>query len=87
MEAVAERPATDLLLSEAEIVRLTTYTRPAEQLVELHRQGFHRARRNRLGQVVLERAHYDAVCRSVGAAANDEPTGPRPKVRSPRRDK
>lgn len=90
MEAIAERlsaAAGDLLLSAAEIERLTSYTRPAEQLVELHRQGFHRARRNRLGEIVLERAHYDAVCRSVGAAANDEPAGPRPKVRPVRRSK
>lgn len=87
MEAIANRPVTDLLLSEAEIVALTTYARPAEQLVELHRQGFYRARRNRLGQVVVERAHYDAVCRSARGAANDETSAPRPKLRSPRRSK
>jgi hypothetical protein len=42
--------------------------------VELHRQGFSRARRDRLGRLVLERAHYDAVC--AGAVVR-----PKPKVR------
>jgi hypothetical protein len=51
----------DLLLSEAELHALTGYRRPAEQLAELHRQGFSRARRNRLGRVVLERSHFEGV--------------------------
>ncbi len=66
--------AEDLLLSDAELVALTGYKRAAEQLIELHRQGFNRARRDRLGRVVLERAHYDAVCQGAQQPA-------RPKVR------
>jgi hypothetical protein len=64
----------DLLLSEAEIERLTGYSRATEQVEELRRQGFSRARRNRLGRVVLERSHYDAVTRG-------EQSAPKPKVR------
>jgi hypothetical protein len=64
----------ELLLTEDELVALTGYRRPAEQLHELHRQGFSRARRNRLGRVVLERSHYDAVTRG-------EQTAGKPKVR------
>lgn len=52
----------DLLSAEA-IERLTGYKRPADQLRELHRQGFWRARRvrNGTGYVVLETPHYHAV--------------------------
>jgi hypothetical protein len=64
----------DILLTEAELELVTGYKRAAEQLVELHRQGFSRARRDRLGRLVLERAHYDAVC--AGAVVR-----PKPKVR------
>lgn len=47
-----------LLLSRAELVALTGYRQPAAQLAELHRQGFHRARRASVdGAVILERAH------------------------------
>ena len=67
-----------LLLSTEEIEALTGYRRPHEQITELHRQGFHRARRNRLGQVVLERGHYDSVV-AARAGAVEEPG--RPKVR------
>ena len=63
-----------LILSPEEIQQLTGYTQPARQLSELHRRGFVRAYRNRLGQVTLERAHYDAVARGEQAA-------PKPKVR------
>jgi hypothetical protein len=38
-------------------------------------RGFHRAHRDRSGQVVLERAHYEAVCR--GATPQASATGPR----------
>ena len=50
-----------LTLDQAELEQLTGYRQPSRQLAELHRQGFVRARRNRLGDVVLERGHYDAV--------------------------
>lgn len=64
----------ELILTSAELMTLTGYKRAAEQLDELHRQGFARARRDRLGRVILERAHYDAVC-----AGAQQPA--RPKVR------
>jgi hypothetical protein len=55
--------SSDLILSAKEIETLTDYTQPAAQLRELYRQGFWRARRSKVtGQVILERAHYEAVC-------------------------
>jgi hypothetical protein len=66
----AERP--DLVLSEAELRAITGYVRPSDQVSELRRQGFYRARRARDGSVVLERVHYDAVCGRCVAA--NEPT-------------
>lgn len=67
--------AADLLLSIDELIVLTGYKQPAAQLKNLKDQGFHRARRNAIGHVVLERAHYEAVCaeRIVTVAANDQP--------------
>lgn len=55
---------TTLLLTPEEVRRISGgYTQPAKQLAELQRQGFWRARRARLtGEVILERAHYEAVC-------------------------
>ena len=67
----------DLILNPDQIAALTGYRRPADQLRELHRQGFHRARRSPAGTVILERAHYEAVCRG------DAQQQPRPKVRMP----
>jgi|GEM_PF-2550391 hypothetical protein len=68
------------VLPEVEIVAITGgYRRPSDQLAELRRQGFFRARISRLsGKVVLEREHYIAVCRGIA-----EPTAApnRPKVR------
>lgn len=59
----------DLVLSADEIEALTGYKKPGAQLSALKLQGFHRARRNAAGQVVLERAHYEAVCAGVAAPA------------------
>lgn len=69
----------ELLMSEAELVKLTGYKRAAEQLEELHRLGFFRARRNRLNEIVLERAHYDAVC-AAAHPAQRQPNEGRPRV-------
>lgn len=63
-----------LTLTPEQLRELTGYTRRAEQLAELHRRGYGRAYRNRLGEVVLTLEHYHAV-ESRGA----EPM--RPKVR------
>lgn len=69
-----------ITLSEQELRELTGgYKRPGDQLRELHRQGFNRARIGRVnGRVILERAHYDAVC-----AGRDIVTAPGPQVRPP----
>jgi Domain of unknown function (DUF4224) len=73
-----------LRLSPDELVEITGYHQPGKQLEELRRQGFFRARRLVTGEVLLERAHYDAVARGqaenhIGAGAT---TGP--KLRPPR---
>lgn len=49
-------------LTPAEIEAITGYRTPSRQLQTLHARGFSRAYRDRLGRVVLERPHYDAVC-------------------------
>lgn len=51
-----------ITLSEAELTALTGYEQPCRQLATLHSRGFHRAYIARKGGVVLERAHYEAVC-------------------------
>jgi len=68
-------------LSPQEIDDVTGYRRPADQLAELHRQGFYRARRSpTTGQIILERAHYDAVC--AGAKPPQAPRVRAPILRS-----
>lgn len=69
------------VLGEKQIVAITGgYKRPSDQLQELHKQGFFRARISRLtGRVVLEREHYVAVCR--GATIQTTAALDRPKVR------
>jgi hypothetical protein len=53
-----------LILSEKELYLITGYKKPQLQLQELKRQGFYRARQSqRTGSIILERAHYDAICR------------------------
>lgn len=74
----------DLIAPEV-IQRITGYKRPADQLRELHRQGFYRARIAKVThEVVLERPHYDAVAAGQGSAANQDH---RPTVRPLRRVK
>jgi Domain of unknown function (DUF4224) len=65
-----------IVLTEAELIALTGYKQRGPQLKELHRQGFHRARLGRLGGLILERAHYEAVCGGHEERA-------RPKVKPP----
>lgn len=71
------------VLSPAEVKRAAgEYTRPGDQLRELHRRGFWRAFRSKVtGQVVLERPHYDAV--SAGLPDGAKPTHT-PMLRSQR---
>ncbi len=57
----------DLILSMQELQLLTNYCQPCKQLEVLKRRGFHRAYLGRKGQVVLERSHFEAVCRGESA--------------------
>ena len=57
---------TAITLSAEELEAITGYAVATKQLQVLHRRGFHRAYINRLGAVVLERVHYEAV--SQGSA-------------------
>lgn len=76
----------DLTMSEDELFQLTGYRRQAEQLAELHRQGFNRARRSRTtGAIILERAHYDAVCSGVTQQGGSQPHR-QPTLRRPTRE-
>lgn len=71
----------DLVLTPEELETLTGYRQPHAQLRELRRQGFHRARRNPAGAVILERAHYQAVCAGTDVA----PVKDQPMLKSERR--
>jgi hypothetical protein len=62
-----------LTFTPEELVDLTEYEQPARQIALLHRRGFWRAYIGRHGRVVLERAHYDAVCRGEAAAPDRTP--------------
>jgi hypothetical protein len=54
---------TPLTLTDEEIAELCPgLTQPAARLRHLREQGFVRARVF-AGQIILERAHYEAVCR------------------------
>ncbi|MEG0002630.1 MAG: DUF4224 domain-containing protein [Comamonas sp.] len=66
-----------ILMTDQELIDLTSYQWPSKQLAALKKQGFFRARINeRTGRVLLEREHYTAVC------SGPLPT-PAPKVRPP----
>ncbi len=74
---ISARAVYDLVLTDDEIRRITGYQRGADQLRELHRQGFYRARRARAtGDIIVERDHYLAVC-------SGGPRAPEPKVHRP----
>ena len=68
-----------IILTSEELAGVTGYRTPKRQLEELHRQGFYRARISATGNVILERAHYDAVC--VGNKPAKEPTVRNPFLR------
>lgn len=81
VDEVVERPVdlgarVGLTLTKDQVEHLTRYHQQSKQLAELHRRGFHRATLDRHGQVLLEWAHYDAVC----AGAVERPRG---KVKTP----
>lgn len=84
---IGPAPATeqaDPTMSELEVRKVSGYAQPARQLRELQRQGFYRARLSATtGRVILERAHYEAVCAgAAGKAANDPKARPRPNLRA-----
>lgn len=60
LKALSSHPS--IRLSAEEVAEITRYKRACDQLPELHRRGFHRAYIGRDGVLVLERAHYEAVC-------------------------
>jgi len=66
-----------LTLTPDELHELTGYRQPAAQLAELHRQGFHRARRVRTGHVILERAHFEAVRSSTAPKVDISKVAPK----------
>ena len=68
-----------IILTSEELARVTGYRTSKRQLKELHRQGFYRARIAATGNVILERAHYDAVC--AGNKPAKEPTVRNPFLR------
>jgi hypothetical protein len=79
-----------IILSHDEIVTITGYARPADQLKTLHAMGRERARRGPNGKVILERAHFEAVVTgSYGKRepANDAPRAPLPPNRAGFRSK
>ena len=70
--------SNSLCLSKAEIYALTKKHQPTKQLKILHERGFYRAFRvDDMGDVILERAHYEAVCTGGLLIAAKE----KPKVR------
>lgn len=76
---------SSIILLATEIEQITGYKRPLDQLAELHRQGFYRGRRSpTTGQIILERAHYDAVCAGVRPANEPRVHVPQPKLRQPK---
>lgn len=52
----------DTVLAHDELAALTGYEQATKQLNVLKERGFYRAYINRTGNLVLERAHYLAVC-------------------------
>lgn len=72
-----------ITLTPEEIFDLTGLTLPRCQVKRLKEQGFSRARLAR-GRAVLERAHYESVCRgefTAGGQARDT-ARPRPQLRA-----
>lgn len=71
-----------VVLSAEDIRSLTGYRRAGEQLAELHRLGYWRARRCPItGRVILERAHYEAVASGARAPETAPRLRPAPALR------
>lgn len=67
-----------IALEPEELERLTGYEQPVRQLQALKDAGFWRARMNARHEVILERAHYEAVCNGAVHGA----TLARPQLKS-----
>ena len=69
----------ELILGSDELQALTgrSSRRPALQLEVLLQRGFWRAHVNAGGRLVLERAHYEAVCRGDAERKRPQITPPR----------
>lgn len=78
-ELPRERPSLNLTVDE---VRDASggYVRPADQLRALHDLGFVQAFRGKSGNVILPRAHYDAILRGQYGQREpaNEPRAPLP---------
>lgn len=71
-----------ITLSEEELIELTGYRAARKQVENLKQQGFWRARINRLGVAILERAHYETVCAGqIKQLVEDQRTPHSPKLR------
>jgi len=72
-----------LCLTPDEILQLSGgLTQPRRQLHELRERGFWRARLIR-GQVILERAHYEAVCSgALPPGEREADTRPAPQLQA-----
>lgn len=72
---------TDLTLSDAEIRTLAGgLNQPQRQLEALRACGFWRARLSRAHRVILERAHYEAVCAGAAPPAANPSREERPRL-------
>lgn len=69
-----------IILTGEELHSLTGYKQSAAQLKALHNMGFFRARLSRIGGVILERDHFQAVCQGAYVASANAQAY-RPKVR------
>ena len=81
-ESPQDQHTKSLRLSESELRELTGYATARKQLEFLHQRGFYRATLGRFGRVVLERAHFEAVCQGR-SGLND--AKPRPELILPQR--
>jgi transposase len=71
----------DVLMSLPEVKRISGgYDQPRRQLEALREQGFWRERLGRDHQVVLERAHYAAVCAGAVEPGYEPRDTHRPKL-------
>ena len=63
---------SDVIMTALELKLLTSYSQPCKQLEVLRARGFHRAFVGREGQVLLERAHFEAVCRGESSSLSSD---------------